>query len=658
MKHAPFQRILVLAGMVVLPAVVTVADNGGARKSAWNGHEKQEFVVDGRECLLVVPKTPAQGKPWAWRTEFFGHEPQGDIALLGKGLHIAYMDVQNMYGAPVALDHMDQFYTYLTTTYRLSARTVLEGFSRGGLFAFNWAARNPDKVAALYLDAPVCDFKSWPGGKGRGTGSKEDWQRCLKVYGLTAEQAMTYQLNPVDNLEPVAKAGIPILSVCGEADTVVPIDENSRVVQERYEKLGGSMTLIAKPFCDHHPHSLKDPARIVNFVLRHTPGFDESALLEEKTPYGYDYFQVRDGLANCRIRLERQKKARVVFLGGSITAGGGWRDLVCESLRKRFPQAEFDFVAAGIPSLDSTSHAFRFRRDVLRNGPVDLLFVEAAVNDETNGRTPVEMVRGMEGVVRQARMANPQMDIIMLHFVDPDKMKVIDEGKVPVVVACHEKVAEYYGVPSIDLAREVTERIHAGEFSWEKDFENLHPSPFGHALYNRSIQRLLDEAWKQPLPADATPRDCRTPEEPLDEKSYFHGRLVGLEQAVLGDGWAIVPDWKPTDKAGTRRGFVNVPALVSEKPGAQMRLKFEGTAVGILVAAGPDAGTVEYRVDGSSFASRNLYTQWSGGLHLPWAQVLNAELEQGQHELILRVSQEADPRSRGHAVRIIHLLVN
>ncbi len=367
---------------------------------------------------------------------------------------------------------------------------------------------------------------------------------------------------------------------------------------------------------------------------------------------------VRDGLTNCRIKFEREKKARVAFLGGSITAGGGWRDLVCESLRKRFPGTEFDFVPAGISSLGSTPHSFRFRRDVLMNGPVDLLFMEAAVNDETNGQTPVEMVRGMEGVVRQARISNPKMDIIMLQFVDPDKIKVINEGKTPVVIECHEKVAEYYGVPSIDLAKEVTERIHAGEFTWEKDFKNLHPSPFGHALYNKSIQRLFDEAWKQPMAADAVLKDCRCPEKPLDEKSYFRGRLVDIKEAVPDDGWAVVPDWKPVDRAGTRKGFVNVPALVSEKPGSEFRLKFEGTGVGVFVAAGPDAGIAEYSIDGGTFASRNLYTQWSGGLHLPWAQVLNADLAQGQHEMVLRVSKEADPKSKGHAIRIIHFLVN
>ena len=53
-------------------------------------------------------------------------------------------------------------------------------------------------------------------------------------------------------------------------------------------------------------------------------------------------------------------------------------------------------------------------------------------------------------------------------------------------------------MPSIDLAREVTERIDAGEFSWDGDFKNLHPSPFGMSVYARSIERLFDAAWKQP----------------------------------------------------------------------------------------------------------------------------------------------------------------
>ena len=236
----------------------------------WHGFRKLNFSVDRRACLLVYPSASATGKPWIWRTEFFGHEPQGDLALLSNGWHVAYLDVQNMYGAPVALDHMDRFYNHLTGRFQLASKPVLEGFSRGGLFAFNWAARHPDRVACLYVDAPVCDFKSWPAGWGRGKGSTNDWARCKKVYGLDDESARGYKLNPVDNLAPLARAKIPILSVCGDADEVVPMPENTLLVKERYEKLGGEITVITKPGVGHHPHSLRDPQPIVDFILQHS----------------------------------------------------------------------------------------------------------------------------------------------------------------------------------------------------------------------------------------------------------------------------------------------------------------------------------------------------------------------------------------------------
>ncbi len=113
---------------------------------------------------------------------------------------MAYIDVQNLYGAPVALDHMDKFYDHLTQTRGLASKTVLEGFSRGGLFSLNWAARHPERVACIYNDAPVCDFKSWPAGRGRSKASPADWQLLLAAYKLTEEEALAYRLNPVDNL--------------------------------------------------------------------------------------------------------------------------------------------------------------------------------------------------------------------------------------------------------------------------------------------------------------------------------------------------------------------------------------------------------------------------------------------------------------------------
>jgi len=238
-------------------------------KSVWNGYDRYDFQFDGRKCLVVLPKTAAAGRPWIWRARFFGHEPQTDLALLAQGFHLVYMDVVELFGNPQAVAHWDAFYKHLTSEHGLAKKVALEGMSRGGLYIYNWAAANPEKVACIYADAPVCDVRSWPGGKGKGKGSAKDWEKCLAAFNMTEAQAADFRGNPIDHLQPLAKAGIPLLHVCGDADDVVPVAENTAILAERYRKLGGSIEVILKPDVGHHPHSLKDPTPIVEFILRH-----------------------------------------------------------------------------------------------------------------------------------------------------------------------------------------------------------------------------------------------------------------------------------------------------------------------------------------------------------------------------------------------------
>jgi len=555
------------------------------------------------------------------------------------------------------MKHWDAFYKELTHTYSLSPKPVLEGLSRGGLYVYNWAAANPTKVAVIYGDNPVCDFKSWPGGKGKGLGSAKDWQEALAAYNFTEAQMIAFQGNPIDEVALIAARRIPILHVISNRDRVVPPAENTDVFAARYREQGGPIEVYrntGRPdsLSGHH-FPLDDPDRVVSFILAHTPGMERAAGTG-LTPHGREYFQLRGGLRNAWRRFQAGGSARVVFLGGSITQMTGWRDLVCEQLKARFPKTKFDFVNAGIASTGSTPGAFRLLRDVFSRGPVDLLFEEAAVNDANNFFQPREQVRGMEGIVRHARLLQPELDVVILHFVAPDKMADLRAGKTPEVITSHEHVAAHYGVPSIDLAREITERIDASEFTWDGDFKSLHPSPFGMSVYARSIERLFDAAWRQP-PIIEGPVEAHPLPEALDEKSYFRGRLVNLAE---GKGWRIDPDWTPRDKAGTRPGFVHVPMMIGETPGEECRFAFEGTAVGIFVAAGPDAGTVEFQVDGGEWRKQNLFTKWSPTLHIPWAYVLDADLTPGRHELVMRVSADKDSNSTGHAVRIAHLLAN
>lgn len=376
----------------------------------------------------------------------------------------------------------------------------------------------------------------------------------------------------------------------------------------------------------------------------------------EDLPRGSDYFELRDGLANAFDAFTRTKAGRVAFLGGSITAMSGWRERVMADLQRRFPEAKFDFIGAGISSLGSVPHAFRLERDVLARGAVDLLFVEAAVNDASNlPDRPDLMLRGMEGVVRRARLANPRTDIVHLHFVMPEHMTDYNAVRVPVVVRQHERVAAAYGNPSIDLAREVTERIAAGQFTWDGDFRNLHPSPFGHVVYADSIGRMLDAATK----AAGKPRSHTLPGVPLDEGSYFHARMIPPSAARIVRGFKLEAAWRPAEAPkGVRAGFVDVPALVGEEPGAEFEFELEGRGAGLFITAGPDAGVLEWSVDGGPFRPVDTFTRWSKNLHLPWVVILDDGLPPGRHVFRVRIAAGRHADSAGTALRVQHLLLN
>jgi sialidase-1 len=305
---------------------------------------------------------------------------------------------------------------------------------------------------------------------------------------------------------------------------------------------------------------------------------------------------MRNGLKNSYIKFEREKKGRVAFLGGSITFNPGWRDSICSYLEKRFPGTEFEFIAAGIPSFGSTENAFRMKRDVLKDGPVALLFVEAAVNDGGKGRSETEIRRSMEGIIRHARNSDPTTDVVFMYFVDPGKIKDYNKGKVPDVIRIHDEVAAYYEVPALNLAKEVTARLTAGEFTWEDDFKNLHPSPFGQGIYARSMLAFLDDAFNGFVAEDDKIENYDMPPK-IDKYCYDNGMLVEAKDVKPAKGWIFVENWKPEIKANTRANFIKVPMLVGEYPVKPLKFIFEGNAVGIAVAAGPDAGIVEYRID-------------------------------------------------------------
>lgn len=253
------------------PAPYTPARPFPGKCSTWKGFDKYEFYHNGRQTIVVAPKEgkgnasapQVEGRPWIWRPAFFGAFASVDSALLERGFYVVYYDLTHLYGSPRAMQLGNDFYKTMTKFYKLNKKVALEGFSRGGYFALNWAATYPRKVACLYVDAPVCNIESWPSRK-----ETKLWNDFLAEWKLTEADMKDFKGNPIDCVEPVAEVRIPVIAVCGTADKVVPYEENFAIWKERYEKLGGNVKLILKEGCDHHPHSLENPTEIVDFIIK------------------------------------------------------------------------------------------------------------------------------------------------------------------------------------------------------------------------------------------------------------------------------------------------------------------------------------------------------------------------------------------------------
>ncbi|MEY2599308.1 MAG: hypothetical protein RLZZ142_1567 [Verrucomicrobiota bacterium] len=239
---------------------------------AWKDLPKQPLSLGEHPGFVMTPKTAAPGKPWVWRTSFPAYHPEVDIALLEKGFHIAHLDVVAMLGSEPALDLMDQFYERVRQDFGLAEKPALEAVSRGGLHAYRYAARHPERIACILADVPVLCLASWPLKANAGKPVLD----ALHFYGFPSEDALrAFRGNPIDLLEPLAKAKIPLRHLISLSDRVVPPEENTLEAQRRLRTLGSDMEVVVirdpkERLQGHHftvpPEEIE---RSISFILKH-----------------------------------------------------------------------------------------------------------------------------------------------------------------------------------------------------------------------------------------------------------------------------------------------------------------------------------------------------------------------------------------------------
>ena len=491
---------------------------------------------------------------------------------------------------------------------------------------------------------------------------------------------------PPRALSPVhhVSAGLPpTLILHGEQDTTVPIT-TARLFADRMKSHGNRCELAAYTDAGHGFFNSRgrfttvgtDKPEIDNQIqwnrrtlLRMDTFLQSLGWLDEfssQPVVDNDHIRVRGSLMNSWQTFTTKRHGHVAFLGGSITEMNGYRPLMETWLQQQFPDTSFHFTNAGIASTCSHTGAFRLQRDVLQDGPVDLIFVEFAVNDDQDAmHSEVNCRLGMEGIIRHVRQHNPCADIVLIHFVNPGMVETLKAGKEPLSSGQHERLARYYGVSSAYVSREVTDRIMLGTLTWN-EFGGTHPGPAGNALAADMLQRLLNAGWSvrhqgESAGALSDTKEARPhpmPKTNLQPGAFDNGALVHHSELKLATGWKIgVPEWADIPGAFRSR-FANEICLFAEQPGGELMLKFTGDAVGVYVLAGPDAGQLEYQLDGGQWQKAELFHGFSKSLHYPRTVVLASQLPQGPHVITVRISDQKHEQSKGYAARILSFVVN
>lgn len=228
----------------------------------------QVFSVEGATAFVILPPDMPKNRPtpWVWYAPTLPGLPEAREKwmfdrFLASGIAIAGIDVGESYGSPKGRALYSSLYKQLVEQRGFSSKPVLLARSRGGLMLYNWACEHPQSVGGIAGIYPVCNLRSYPG-----------LDKACSAYGLTAAQleAQLSQHNPIDRLAPLAKAGVPIFHIHGDADTLVPLEANSAIIARRYRDLGGPMRLRIAHGQGHNLwEGFFQCDELVDFILAH-----------------------------------------------------------------------------------------------------------------------------------------------------------------------------------------------------------------------------------------------------------------------------------------------------------------------------------------------------------------------------------------------------
>ena len=236
----------------------------------WNGFECKEFEFEGREAMVVFPEKADEKRNWSLKTEYRDAFPETEIELLKKGFHVAWLKNTTRFATKDDCDAKARFADFLKDEYNLRDKCVTVGMSCGGAHAVNFAGFYPEKVACMFIDAPVLNFTSFPGKMGHEM-CEEVWENeFVKAYpGITRTKLLNFDNHPISKAGILKEHRIPIIMVYGVEDATVYYNENGKLLELEYADCPELLKVVPRIAQGHHPHGLMEHSyMIADFIVQ------------------------------------------------------------------------------------------------------------------------------------------------------------------------------------------------------------------------------------------------------------------------------------------------------------------------------------------------------------------------------------------------------
>ena len=350
----------------------------------------------------------------------------------------------------------------------------------------------------------------------------------------------------------------------------------------------------------------------------------------------------RGGLPNFLSKIQKGENVRVAYLGGSITAQPGWRVYSLEWMKERFSRTNFEEIHAAIGGTGSNFGVFRLHEHVLQFNP-DLLFVEFAVND---GNAPPErIIRAMEGIVRQTWEANPYTDICFVYTIQGDLLEMETKGKLPESAQTMEKVADKYGIPSVNFGFEIAQQVKDNKLIFSnpdsKEIngvpvfcpDNVHPYvETGHRIYKEVLARSIDTMQEITKVKAKKHRISK----PINPEYFSDTKMLDFPKARLSNNWEVIPVSDDDRFKGFGRFLDKVGRAC--KTGETISFRFRGKAIGVYDIMGPDAGKIVIEIDGEVRDTISRFDSYCTYRRMNF--VIIDKLEDKEHQVVFKVIAE------------------